>query len=436
MDNRQSAIIAQDRRPFIDEFRQPVRNIAVSMLGDLLKEYRGKVKVYLWDGTDITPDNVGTAALTFRDPAVIRELFMYGDLVRLAEAYLTGYVDAEGDMIAVYDLVNYLLQRRFTWREKLGFGFKALRMPRTPVVDAARTIRAGSLTRSNSHTSIAYHYDVSNEFYRLWLDQNMVYSCAYFRDSGHSLERAQEDKIDHICKKLRLSSGQKLLDVGCGWGALAIWAAQNYDVQVKGITLSKQQHAHANERIERLGLKRRVSIELMDYRDLPEDVLYDRVVSVGMFEHVGIKRLPQYFTKIRRVLKPDGVFLNHGITNDTGWQDTPITRFCNHYVFPDGELTRISSVQQAMEDAGFEILDLESLRQHYALTLQYWIHNLECHYKEAVRLTSEMTYRIWRLYMAGAAHFFAHGDLGLYQILAGHCYQTASIPLTRADIYS
>ncbi len=436
MDNQQSAVIEPMQRPFIDDICQPIRDLAFSMLDELFAGYRGKVKVFLWDGTDITPDSEGTAVLIVRDPAVIREYFMHGDLVRLAEAYLSGYVDADGDMIAIYDMVNYLLQHRFTWREKLGYGLKVLRLPRNPVVDTARSIKAGSLSRTNSHTSIAYHYDVSNEFYRLWLDRNMVYSCAYFKDGNHCLDQAQEDKIDHICRKLRLASGQAVLDVGCGWGALAIWAAQNYDVQIKGITLSKQQHAHANERIERLGLKRRVSVQLMDYHDLPEDILYDRVVSVGMFEHVGIKRLPQYFTKIRRVLKPDGVFLNHGITNDNDWPNTPITQFCNYYVFPDGELTCISSVQQAMEDAGFEVLDVESLRQHYAMTLQHWMHNLERNYKEVVRQTSEMTYRTWRLYMAGAAHCFAQGDLGLYQILAGHRYQSASVPLTRTDIYS
>lgn len=436
MENQQSAAVADRHRPIMAEVHEPVRNLACLMLDHLLKGYRGKAKVRLWDGTDVTPESDDAAVLIFRDPAPIRELFVYGDLVRLAEAYLTGHLDVEGDMIAAYDLVNFLLHRRFTWREKLGLGFKALRMPRKPVVGEARNVRAGRPARTNSRTSIAYHYDVSNEFYRLWLDQNMVYSCAYFKDSDNSLDRAQENKFDHICRKLRLESGQTLLDIGCGWGALAIWAAQNYDVQVKGITLSQQQHAHAKERVERLGLKGRVSIELMDYRDLPENVLFDRVVSVGMFEHVGIEQFPVYFGKVRRVLKPGGVFLNHGITNDKGWAETPTTQFCNQYVFPDGELTRISHVQQAMEDAGFEVLDVEALRQHYAMTLQYWIGNLERQHKEAVRLTSEMTYRIWRLYMAGAAHFFTEGSLGLYQILAGHRYQTPSIPLTRADIYS
>ena len=436
MENQQTAAVADRHRLSFGEVREPVRNLARLMLDHLLKDYRGKAKVRLWDGTDITPESGDAAVLVFLDPAPIRELFVYGDLVRLAEAYLTGHLEVEGDMIAVYELVDYLLARRLTWRDKLGFGLKALRMPRRPVVDAARTVGADDKARANSQSSIAYHYDVSNEFYRLWLDQNMVYSCAYFKENDHCLDRAQENKIDHICRKLRLASGQTLLDIGCGWGALAIWAAQNYDVQVKGITLSKQQHAYANERIERLGLKSRVSIELQDYRELSETVRYDRVVSVGMFEHVGIAQFPVYFGKIKRVLKPGGVFLNHGITNDNGWDETPTTQFCNRYVFPDGELTRISHVQQAMEDAGFEVLDVEALRRHYAMTLQHWIRNLEQRKKDAVQLTSEMTYRIWRLYMAGAAHFFAEGSLGLYQILAGHRYENAPIPLTRADIYS
>jgi len=263
-----------------------------------------------------------------------------------------------------------------------------------------------------------------------------VYSCAYFRSADQSLADAQQDKLDYLCRKLRLQPGQTLLDIGCGWGALAMWAARHYGVQVHGITLSQEQQKLAQERVRAAGLEEKVRIELLDYRNLPDHAQYDRVVSVGMFEHVGINNFPTYFGTVRRVLKPDGLFLNHGITSDTGWERSPLTRFMNRYIFPDGELARISDVSDAMEQAGFEPLDVESLRRHYALTLRHWVSALEAGRDEAIEHSSEVTYRLWRLYMAGCAFYFDEGSIGLYQVLAGQQHQLQPVPLRRDDLYT
>ncbi|MFQ5487998.1 MAG: class I SAM-dependent methyltransferase, partial [Gammaproteobacteria bacterium] len=240
----------------------------------------------------------------------------------------------------------------------------------------------------------------------------------------------------YICRKLRLAAGQSLLDIGCGWGALVIWAARHYGVQAHGITLSRRQYDYAVERVRNMGLGQQVNIELLDYRKLPADARYDRIVSVGMFEHVGIDQFPVYFGTIQRALKPGGLFLNHGITNDTGWRKTPISQFTNRYVFPDGELTNISAVCGAMEQAGFEIHDLEGLRRHYALTLHQWLRSLRAHRDEAIALVGETIYRIWCLYMSGSAYYFERGGLCVYQVLASHRYCQAPLPLRRDALYS
>jgi cyclopropane-fatty-acyl-phospholipid synthase len=226
------------------------------------------------------------------------------------------------------------------------------------------------------------------------------------------------------------------LDIGCGWGALVIWAARNYGARAHGITLSEQQYQYAKDRIQREGLEGQVTVELRDYRDLPEDARYDRIVSVGMFEHIGVANFPRYFNIIKRALKPDGLFLNHGITNDTGWQDTPITRFINNYVFPDGELTRIGTVINAMEKAGFEVVDVEGLRRHYALTLRAWVQSLEANREKAVAMVGEASYRVWRLYMSGSAHYFDEGSINVFQVLAGHDREPLVISLRRDEMYA
>ena len=367
------------------------------------------------------------------------------DPLRLAEAYFQGDIDIEGDFFAALRIKDHLHSIRMSVRDRLGVLFTALRLR---VRDAARpdpdvrrktwhglTVQAHS--RAENRDAIRFHYDVSNKFYALWLDEAMVYSCAYFAQSGDSLERAQQAKLDHICRKLLLKPGEHLLDIGCGWGALVIHAARHYGVRAHGVTLSRQQLELAQQRIAEAGLGDRVTVELRDYRDLAGDAVFDKIASVGMFEHVGLRNLPVYFSTVYRLLKPAGLFLNHGITHDVeGWSKTLSTEFINRYVFPDGQLDTISNIQRGMERARFEIADVEALRPHYALTLRDWVARLEQHHAEALRHVSEPTYRVWRLYMAASALDFEAGELGIYQVLAGKRGAGAmAMPLTRRHLY-
>jgi len=291
-----------------------------------------------------------------------------------------------------------------------------------------------------NRANIAHHYDVSNDFYRLWLDRRMVYSCAYFERDDATLDEAQLAKLDHICRKLRLEPGQRFLDIGCGWGALVLHAAQAYGVRATGITLSARQHAYVTERIEALGLGDRVEVRLQDYLDLPEHETFDRIASVGMFEHVGLKRFPAYFGKIARVLAPGGLVLNHGIThNALGAQSlgSGIGDFVERYVFPGGELTHVARVMEAIAAAGMEAVDAEALREHYARTLWRWTERLEANEGAARGEIGEERYRIWRIYLAGSAHAFDRGWLSLWQVLAGkpHADGRLPVPLTRSYMY-
>ncbi|EPG7016601.1 class I SAM-dependent methyltransferase, partial [Pseudomonas aeruginosa] len=292
--------------------------------------------------------------------------------------------------------------------------------------------------RRDARRAIGFHYDVSNDFYRLWLDREMVYSCAYFEDAAHDLDQAQQAKLEHLCRKLRLAPGQRLLDIGCGWGALIVHAARRHGVCAHGITLSRNQYEHVQARIAREGLAGRVTVALKDYAELDGSAVYDRIVSVGMFEHVGLERLPRYFDTARRLLAPGGVFLNHGITQSgEGWGRTVGTSFINRYVFPGGELDSVSNVQRVMERRGFEILDVEALRPHYALTLRAWVNRLRAAEAEALRLVSPAVYRVWCLYMAACARAFEAGDVGVYRILATPRGDGRwRVPLTRRDLYA
>lgn len=291
-----------------------------------------------------------------------------------------------------------------------------------------------------NRTNIQHHYDVSNAFFRLWLDERMVYSCAYFEHDGDTLARAQLAKLDHICRKLRLQPGERFLDIGCGWGALVLHAAEAYGVRATGITLSRNQYEHVKAEVAARGLASRVDVRLQDYLDLPEGELYDKVASVGMFEHVGVARFPKYFGKIRRVLAPGGFVLNHGIThNPLGAQSlgSGIGDFVEEYVFPGGELTHVHRVIEGMAAAGLEVVDAEALREHYARTLWRWTEGIEANAEAARREAGEERYRVWRVYLAGSAHAFDRGWLSLWQILAGKPLPDGKLPhpLTRRYMY-
>jgi len=294
--------------------------------------------------------------------------------------------------------------------------------------------------RRTNRANIQHHYDVSNAFYRLWLDSRMVYSCAYFRTEDDTLDDAQAQKLDLICRKLRLKSGERFLDIGCGWGGLLFWAATHYDVDATGITLSKNQYEHVRAEIAARGLSGRVRVDLVDYLDLPADVHYDKIASVGMFEHVGVKRFSRYFGKIHQLLRPGGFVLNHGITHNplsAHSLGSGIGDFVEEYVFPGGELTHVAKMIEGMAAAGLEAIDAEALREHYAKTLWHWTERLEANAEAARREVGEERFRVWRIYMAGSAHAFDRGWLSLWQVLAGKPLPDGRLPhpLTRDDFY-
>ena len=272
-------------------------------------------------------------------------------------------------------------------------------------------------SRSQDARAIAHHYDVSNEFYALFLDPLMVYTCAYYREPDGKLERAQQDKLDLVCRKLELRAGETLLDIGCGWGSLAMWAARHYGVRAHGVTLSRAQADYATEQIRQEGLGDRCRVDHLDYRDLPADALYDKIAAVGVIEHVGIPNYPSFFSGVRGRLRDGGLYLNHGIVHDFHWKRTSQTEFLYRHVFPNGDLAGLSQTLTEMERAGWEVVDVEGLRLHYARTCRHWVERLCARAEEARALVGERTYRTWRLYLTCSAVAFENGSLGLYQVL-------------------
>lgn len=291
-------------------------------------------------------------------------------------------------------------------------------------------------TKRWDRESIQYHYDVSNEFYALFLDPRMVYTCAYYRTPDGDLAQAQEDKLDLVCRKLRLQPGDRLLDIGCGWGSLVIWAAERYGVEAHGVTLSHAQAAWAQDAIRRAGLERHARVDLLDYRDLPPEVHYDKIAAVGVIEHLRIQGAPPFLRRVYDMLRPGGLFLNHGITRDKHWRPTSLTEFLNRYVFPNAEQDDLSHFLDAVERAHFEVVDVEGLRAHYARTTRHWVERLQANAAAARALVGERTYRIWVAYLASASVAFAGGSIGLYQtVVARPEPGVAAVPTTREAIY-
>jgi cyclopropane-fatty-acyl-phospholipid synthase len=292
-------------------------------------------------------------------------------------------------------------------------------------------------TREADAEAIAHHYDVSNDFYALFLDPLMVYTCAYYRDPDGKLEQAQQDKLDHVCRKLELQPGETLLDVGCGWGSLAIWASQHYGVRAHGVTLSKAQADWATERIRKEGLEARCRVEYLDYRDLAPDLRYDKIAAVGVIEHVGIPNYPAFFGGVRARLKDGGLYLNHGIVHEFHWKPTSQTEFLYRHVFPNGDLAGLSETLTEIERAGWEVMDVEGLRLHYARTCRHWVERLRERADEAGALAGERTYRTWLLYLTCSAVAFEAGSIGLYQVLSRKHGDpnVARAPRTREHLY-
>jgi cyclopropane-fatty-acyl-phospholipid synthase len=378
------------------------------------------LRIELWNGKSY--DLGERTPVTLRIPRVeALKYFIDPDLAKLGEAYIEGHVDVEGPIQEVLRAAEGLSRR-------LGKPKKR----RRPLISLH--------TRERDAKAISYHYDVSNEFYALWLDREMVYSCAYFKTGEEDIDTAQAQKLDHICRKLRLVPGDKLLDIGCGWGALVRWAARHYGVDATGVTLSENQHRLANARIGEEGLGERCRVLLQDYRDVPGEARYDKIASVGMFEHVGLQNLPVYFGAIRRLLKDGGVAMNHGITSadpESREVDLGAGEFIDKYVFPHGELPHLSLVLKEMAAAGLEVMDVETLRRHYATTLAHWSGRLERGLAAARSHTDERRLRIWRTYLAGCALAFDNGWVSIQQVLAVKSAEPRAYPLpwTRDWIY-
>ncbi|WP_406014618.1 cyclopropane-fatty-acyl-phospholipid synthase family protein [Streptomyces sp. NBC_00984] len=399
--------------------------LAEELLGEKLP-----VRIRAWDGSESGPP--GAPVLVIRNRRALRRLLWKPGELGLARAWVAGELDIEGDLYEALDLMASLIWERGADAKDsvhpvrdpgvraFAKGLLQLAGPWPPPPPPPEEVRrrTGTLhTRRRDKEAISHHYDVGNDFYELVLGPSMVYSCAYWEDGGN-LEDAQRDKLDLVCRKLALKEGDRLLDVGCGWGSMAIHAAREYGARVTGVTLSVEQAAFARKRIAEAGLTDRIEIRVQDYRDV-RDGPYDAISSIGMAEHVGSARFREYADDLYTLLKPGGRLLNHQIARRPEKDESAyhVDDFIDAYVFPDGELAPVGRTVATLEEAGFEARDVESLREHYALTLRRWVANLEEHRDRAVRMTSPGRARVWRLYMAASALSFEHNKIGVNQIL-------------------
>lgn len=406
-----------------------------------------RLRIRLWDGTH-WPERPGgdgggeSATLVLQHPGALREMLLPHSEAAMGASYLQNDFDVEGDMESAFELADRILAQTQGWSKKLQIVHLLSRLPSRPA-DRPEAARRRADFRDELHTpgrdqaAIAFHYDLSNGFYALWLDSRKVYSCAHFERAGEDLETAQERKLDTICRKLGLRPGMRLLDIGCGWGGLILHAAAQYGVRATGITLSERQAEYARGRICELGLSDQVEVRLQDYRAVDEPEGYDALASIGMVEHIGRKNLPRYYETAHRLLKPGGLFLNHGICTGVAAPEQHGASFIEEYVFPDADLYPLAEMNAPAEAAGFEIRDVDNWREHYALTLRHWVRRLEARHDEALAYVTEPVYRTWRVYMAGSAHRFKQGALAVYQTLLAKLGDggRARVPLTRARWY-
>ncbi|MEV6220100.1 class I SAM-dependent methyltransferase [Nocardia fluminea] len=404
---------------------------------------RPAVGFEFWDGSTIHPEGASPGTMRVRSEDALRHLVWAPGELGLARAYVSGAVDLDGDIFTMLRALQSTapndarLGLGATW-QAVGAARQLGALGRRPELppEEARPQRGPLHTKRRDAAAISHHYDVSNDFYRLVLGPSMTYSCARFvPDDDGSLEAAQRAKHDLICRKLGLAEqpGMRLLDVGCGWGSMAIHAASTYGARVVGVTISRAQVELARKRVAEAGLSDSVEIRLSDYRDLRGEE-FDAISSIGMFEHVGSGRAAEYFDTLRALLHPRGRLLNHAISSPGG----SVMRnrsFIGRYVFPDGELVDVGEVVLAMQRAGFEVRDVEALREHYARTLRQWVANLESAWEQAVSLVGDGRARIWRLYMAASALGFEDGGLGIHQVLGVVPEATgyADMPATRRD---
>jgi cyclopropane-fatty-acyl-phospholipid synthase len=390
------------------------------------------VRIRAWDGSQAGPS--GAPILVVRNRRALRRLLWKPGELGLARAWVAGDLDIDGDLYTTLALLAGHIWERDEDARTLAQALRdpefraAVRglvklagspLPPAPPREEARRPRRNLHTKRTDRRAISHHYDVGNDFYEIVLGPSMVYSCAYWPSPDSTLEQAQHDKLELVCRKLGLSPGQRLLDVGCGWGSMAVHAAREHGVSVVGITLSQEQASYARKRVADEGLTDKVEIRVQDYRDV-RDGPYDAISSIGMAEHVGAERYLDYATDLHGLLKPGGRLLNHQIARRPQRDETAydVDAFIDSYVFPDGELQPVGVTVAQLERAGFEVRDVESIREHYALTLRRWVARLEADWQRAVQLTSPGRARVWRLYMAASALAFERNRISVNQVLA------------------
>lgn len=406
---------------------------------------QARLHVTCWDGSAFGPVEA-PVRLRINSRRALRRLLWAPNELGFARAYVSGDVEVDGDLLAALDELERAgdpangpsvtidrATKRALLTAVLRLGVIGL-PPRPPAEESH--LRGNRHSKARDADAIAHHYDVGNDFYRLVLGESMTYSCAYWADPDAGLDAAQFAKCDLVARKLGLSAGARVLDVGCGWGTFALHAARSYGARVVGVTLSHEQAEYARKRMAEEGVDQLVEIRVQDYRDV-EDGPYDAIASIGMAEHVGAAMLPVYAADLFALLRPGGRLLNHAISRRPGHPAAfSSTSFIDRYVFPDGELEPIAMMVEAIEGAGFEVRDVESLREHYALTLRAWVANLERNWSAAVAATSAARARIWRLYMAGSALAFEGNRIGVNQVLAVRTAAggASGMPRTRAEL--
>jgi cyclopropane-fatty-acyl-phospholipid synthase len=419
------------------------RATTLAILDELFRGYSPRdFAVRLWDGTTTEPDPGQPARFTLvvANPGALRGTVSASQSLEIAlgNAYLSGDLDIDGDLEAVFPLAQYLLdERKLTRLDRLRLARRVRTLPAAERNSSVAPVKLGGsrLSLARARDAISYHYDLPAEFYALFLDRRMTYSCAYYASEDEDLDTAQERKLEHVCRKLRLKPGERVLDIGCGWGSFILYAAERYEIEAFGITLSEVQAATVRERAAAAGLTDRIRVRVMDYRELDEQESFDKVVSVGMVEHVAEAGLVDYFERIHGFLRPGGVFLVHGTAQPV---DTPRGHqsFLTAFVLPDTDIVPLSTTLAAAETAGWEVRDVESLREHYVLMARAWSRRLEENQERARELVGDAIHRAWRLGAAGCAYRHRVGRLSLFQtLLAKPDNGRSGLPLTRADWY-